>query len=145
MTKKQRNGFQNRSRNHTEESGEEKHYWVLKGAVGHFYTCAHFGDTQYTALCVFDSRQAALEHVEALDENQMFMSTLELYGSSMPACVRRGPLLPELREVSGKELWRIIETVGVGYVTMNPSSAEPSAGQKVKTFELQPVGIFRPA
>ena len=77
------------------------------------------------------------------------MSTLELYGSSMPACVRRGPLLPELHEVSGKELWKIIETIGVGYVTMNPPSAEPSperaAEKKVKTFELQPSEVFKPA
>lgn len=145
MTKKQRNSIQNPSGSCSEEHGEEKRYWVLKGAVGHFYTCAHFGDVRYTALCVFDSREAAVEHVESLDENQMFMSTLELYGSSMPACVRQGPLLPKLREVSARELWKIIETISVGYVTMNPPSAEPSAERKVKTFELQPVGLFKGA
>lgn len=145
MTKKQRSSIQSHSESRLEERAEEKRYWVLKGTVGHFYTCAHFGDIQYTALCVFDSCKAALEHVEALDENQMFMSTLELYGSSMPACVHRGPLLPELREVSGEELWKIIETVGVSYVTMNPPSAERTAEKKVKTFELQPSEVFKPA
>lgn len=139
MTKKQQYDIQSRSESRLDERTEEKRYWVLKGRVGRFYTCAHFGDLQYTALCVFDTREAAVEHVEALDENQMFMSTLELYGSSMPKCVRRGPLLPELREVSGEELWKIIETVAVGYVTMNP----PSAEQKVKTFELQPSEVFK--
>lgn len=152
MTKKERNGIQSRPDNLEEaqvgehaddKDGEnrEKRYWVLKGTVGHFYTCAKFPDIQYTALCVFDSREAAVEHVESLDENQMFLSTLELYGSSVPECVLRGPLLPKLREVSGRELWKIIETVGVGYVTMNP----PSAEQKVKTFGLQPSDTFKVA
>ena len=71
MTKKQRYEIQNHSESRLDERTKEKRYWVLKGTVGHFYTCAHFGDVQYTALCVFDSRKAAEKHVEALDENQM--------------------------------------------------------------------------
>lgn len=115
-------------------------YWVLKGTFGHTYTCAKFHDVRYTALCVFDSREAAVEHVQSLDENQIFLSTLELYGTSMPACVRRGPLLPELQEVSVQELWEIIASVGVGFVTINP----PPAEQKACTFELWPSEFFEP-
>lgn len=145
MTNKQRDGIQNRLadcsyRRSSDGRGEEKRYWVLKGKLGCFYTCARFHDVRYTALCVFDSREAAVEQIESLDENRLFLSTLELYGPSMPTCVRRGPLLPELRKVSGEELWKIIETVGVGYVTLNP----PPAERKASAFELHPVGIFNP-
>ena len=117
---------------------------MLKGTLGDFYICAKFDDIQYTALCAFDSREAVEEHVKSLSENRMFLNTLELYGSSVPECVLRETLLPELQEVSGKELWKIIETVGVGYVTVNPPSAELSTRRKVKTFELQP-GYLSPS
>lgn len=117
-----------------------RRYWVLKGALGNSYTCAKFRDVRYTALCVFDSREAATDHVESLDENHMFLGTLEFYGTSMPACVRRGPLLPGLEEVSIRELWKVIEAVGVDYVTINP----PPAEQKACTFELWPSELFEP-
>lgn len=128
-----------------DKRGKEKRYWVLKGATGCLYTCARFHDIRYTALCVFDSHRAARQHVENLDENQMFLSTLELYGPSMPTCIRQGSLLPELREVSGEELWEIILAVGVDYVTVNPPSEARTARQGIKTFELRPSEVFKVA
>ncbi len=149
MTEKERNEGPDETQGRPEKrlikGGDKGRYWVLKGRLGCFYTCARFHDIRYTALCVFDSREAAAEHLEGLDENQLFMSTLEIYGPSMPACVRRGPLMPELRAVSGRELWEIIETVGVAYVTVNPPSAGSSTGRQTKTFELRPSEAFKVA
>lgn len=125
----------------TGEREKSSRYWVLKGRSGCFYDCASFDDVRYTALCVFDSREAAEANSASLDENQMFLNTLELYGSCLPACVRRGPLLPEPVQVSARELWEIIAALGLGYVAMNP----PPAGQKVKSFKLHPARAFKPA
>jgi hypothetical protein len=50
----------------------------------------------------------------------------------MPSWVREEPLLPRIREVSAKELQRIIEATGVPYVALNP----PPPGESTKTFEL---------
>lgn len=117
---------------------EDGGYWVLRGASGSFYTCVRFGDLQYTALCVFDSREAAREHAGSLDENQIFLGTLEMYGRHLPPWARRGPLVPGLRRVSDRELWEIIKTLGVGYVTLNP----PTPGRDDTTFELRPSHVF---
>lgn len=70
-------------------------YWLLKGRSGCFYDCARFKAPRYTALCVFDSREAAEENARGLDEDHLFLNTLELYGSRLPECVRQGPMLPE--------------------------------------------------
>jgi len=120
--------------------GELPGYWVLKGKTGCLYDCASFDDLRYTALCVFDSREAAEANSASLDENQMFLNTLELYGPHLPACVRQGPLLPEPAGVSAEELWGILVTLGLAYVAANP----PPAGQKVESFRLLPAELFRP-
>lgn len=120
---------------------EQGGYWLLKGKMGCFYDCARFHDPRYTALCVFDSREAAEENAASLDENHLFLNTLELYGAYLPECVRQGPMLPEPIGVSAVELWEVIEALGVDYVTINP----PPVGEEVATFKLWPSGSFKPA
>lgn len=93
------------------------------------------------ALCVFDSREAARANSESLDENELFLNTLELYGPLLPECMSRGPMRPDPVRVSTLELWKILEALGLEYVTINP----PRAGQKVKSFKLHPATTFKPA
>ena len=107
-------------------------YWVLRGQKRDFYICARPGCHHCTALCVFDSERTAREPLNILSESYMFLNTLEFYGASLPSWAREEPLLPRIREVSARELGRIIETIGVPYVALNP----PSPGEGVKTFEL---------
>lgn len=120
---------------------EQGSYWLLKGKTGCFYDCARFHDSRYTALCVFDCKQAAEENAASLDENHLFLNTLELYGAYLPECVRQGPMLPEPIGVSPGELWEVIEALSVDYVTINP----PSAAEEVKTFKLWPSEAFNVA
>lgn len=114
-------------------------YWVLGGAERAFYICAVAGRRDWrTALCVFDSRAAAEEHLAGLGEARMFLDTLERYGAHIQYWMRREPLLPEVREVSTRELRRILRSIGVEYVTLNP----PPAEERVETLDLLPSSSF---
>ncbi len=115
-------------------------YWVLEGRGGGFFVCASFGDEGLTALCAFDSEEAAAEHLRGLTEPQMFLDTLERYGPLVPSCLRDGALLPRVREVSRRGLWEAIKATGAGYVAVNP----PRAGERVETVELLLAEGFEP-
>ncbi len=113
---------------------KQNSYWVLEGRGG-FFVCASFGSSVHTALCAFDSEESAAGHLGGLSEAQMFLDTLERYGSSIPSCLRDGPLLPRVREVSCRRLLEAAKATGAGYVVVNP----PRAGERVETVELLPV------
>lgn len=114
-------------------------YWVLKGAERDFYICAVAGRRDWrAALCVFDSRAAAEEHLSSLGEARMFLDTLERYGARVPFWMRREPLLPEVHEVSTRELRRISRSIGVEYVALDP----PPAEERVETLKLLPSSSF---
>jgi hypothetical protein len=114
---------------------------LLGGRRGNFFVCArYYGGEEYVALCVFDSRDAAEDHLRGLSETQMFLDTLEQYGTSVPSCLRDGPLLPEVRGVSRRGLWEAIKATGAGYVAVNP----PRAGERVETVELLLAEGFEP-
>lgn len=112
---------------------------MLTGPRRGCFVCEGFGEDERAALCVFDSRHAAEEHLRDLSEPQIFLDTLERYGLFTPSWVRRETLLPEAREISGRELWEAIEGIGVGYVAMNP----PPEGREAEDFELWPSETFR--
>lgn len=112
---------------------------MLKGAKRDFYICATAGRCDWcTALCVFDSRAAAEEHLRSLGEAQMFLDTLERYGASMPDWMRRDPLLPEVHEVPAWDVHQVLWSIGVEYATLNP----PPAGERVEALEFLPAGAF---
>ncbi len=90
-------------------------------------------------MCAFDSEEAAAEHLRVLTGPQMFLDTLERYGPSFPSCLRDGPLLPRVREVSRRGLREAIEGTGAGYVAVNP----PRPGARVETVELLLAEGFR--
>jgi hypothetical protein len=112
---------------------------VLKGAERDFYICATAGPRDWrTALCLFDTREAAEAHLESLGEAQMFLDTLEHYGAHIPYWMRQEPLLPGVREVPATELRRVLESIGVRYATLNP----PPAGERTEALRLLPAGSF---
>lgn len=114
-------------------------YWVLTGVKRDFYICATAGRRDWrTALCVFDSRTAAEEHLRSLGEAQVFLDTLERYGASIPEWMRRDPLLPEVHEVPARELHQVLWSIGVEYVTLNP----PPAGERVEALEFLSAEAF---
>jgi len=113
-------------------------YWILRSPRRDCFVCARFGKDEYAALCVFDSREAAEAYLCFLSEPQMFLDTLEQYGTSTPSWALRETLLPEACEISGPELWEAIEGVGVNYVAIDP----PPEGVEEETFELQHSAIF---
>ncbi len=119
--------------------GKRDRYWVLKGRGGDFFICASFGGKVRTALCAFDSEEAAAKHLRGLTEPQMFFDTLERYGPSFPSCLRDGALLPRVREVSRRGLREAIEATGAGYVALNP----PRLGERIETVELLLAEGFR--
>jgi hypothetical protein len=113
-------------------------FWVLRGPRRDCFVCARFGKGEYAALCVFDSREAAEEYLGYLSEPQMFLDTLEQYGTFTPSWVRWETLLPEACEISREDLWEAVKDIGVSYVAINP----PSEGVEEETVELQPSTIF---
>lgn len=113
-------------------------YWGLKGRRWDFFICAA-PDHEHVALCVFDSRVAAEEHARSPDEPQIFLSTLERYGTMTPPWVHQVTLLPRVLEVSRDGPWKIIEAMRLDYAAVNP----PSMGRKMKYFELRPSRMFR--
>ncbi len=115
-------------------------YWLLAGRRGNFFVCAKYGGEEHTALCAFASKDAAEDHLRGLSETQMFLDTLERYGPLVPPCLRDGPLLPRVREVSRRGLWEAIKATGAGYVALNP----PRAGERVETVELLLAEGFEP-
>lgn len=120
-------------------SGTRETYWVLKGRGWDFFVCVAL-DREHVALCAFDSRSAAEEHAQSLDEPQMFMSTLEQYGPAIPPWMHQVALLPRVFEVSRDVLWKITEAMRLDYVALDP----PPMGQKMGYLELKPSRTFRP-
>jgi hypothetical protein len=125
----------------TDDYPRKDSYWLLGGRYGNFFVCARYGGKEYTALCVFDSRDAAEDHLRSLSEPQMFLDTLEQYGSSIPSCLRDGPLWPEVHSVSRRGLWEAIKATGASYVVVNP----PPADRRVETLKLLLAETFEPS
>lgn len=99
--------------------------WVLKTESRSFFLCAA-GEDPRAALCVFESREAAEEHLENLTEPKMYLDTLERYGTEMPGWMNEASLLPEPREVSNEDIKSILDATGIMYVAVS-SEEHPEA------------------
>lgn len=108
-----------------DEPRDRKRRWVLKSERRDFFLCASGEDPQ-AALCVFDSREAAEEHLANLSEPKMYLDSLERYGTDLPDWMGEEPLLPRPREVSAGDLREILAATGIEYVAL-ASKDEPQA------------------
>lgn len=119
-------------------SGEQRdapRRWLLKSERRDFFLCASGGEDPRAALCVFDSREAAEEHLDGLSEPKMYLDTLERYGAGMPEWMNEEPLLPEPREVYPEGIRSILDSTGICYLAV-ALEEEPKALEVVPAEEF---------
>lgn len=108
--------------------------WVLKSEARNYFLCAA-GEDPRAALCVFESKAEAEDHLENLSEPKMYLDTLERYGTGMPGWMSEDTLMPEPREVSSDDIRSILGATGIEYVAM-ASEEDPD------TIEVVPAEEF---
>jgi hypothetical protein len=118
-----------------DEPRDRKRRWVLKSERRDFFLCASGGEDPRAALCVFDSRKAAEEHLQDLSEPKMYLDTLERHGTEMPDWMSEEPLTPAPTEVSTEDLKGILAATGVEYVAL-------AAGDEPQALEVIPAEEF---
>jgi hypothetical protein len=116
------------------EPRDRKPRWVLKSERRDFFLCASGVDPR-AALCLFDSREAAEEHLVNLSEPKMYLDTLERYGTDLPDWMSEEPLSPAPTEVSTEDLKGILAATGVEYVAL-AKEGDP------QVLEVLPAGEF---
>ena len=109
---------------------------MLKGVTPEFYVCTTAGRRDWRiALCVFDSEVRANKYLRSLGGARAFVEIMQRYEMQVPDWMLSEPQLPETRETTAAELYRVTEGLGMEHVTINPPPVEPYPGEKEDNAE----------